>query len=204
MGIDLGVHEHVQGRRRSSIHRALRPLLMAMVLIASFGCEGRREHETTSDGGGDSTAASTESRASAPRKRSADTRRSSGGQATNEGGSGEREAVRGSATTPAPAGANHVRLVQRGCVQFDPQWTTLQVGQTLTWHSELGVPVTIHVPAGAFGTTEYIVRAGQSLTTGPARAPGTYAITSEPNACQGAPLGPRGSSPGVTIAAAGH
>jgi plastocyanin len=199
MGIDLGVHEQVQGRPRRSIHRALRPLLMALVLTGAFGCEARREHDTTADGGGDSTVASTESRASAPRKRSTGERRSSGGQATSEAGSAERD--RSASTTPAPAGANHVRLIQRGCVQFEPQWTTIQVGQTLTWHSELGVPVTIHLPAGAFEATEFIVRAGQSLTTGPARAAGAYPITSQPNACQGAPLGPRGSSPGVTIAA---
>lgn len=196
MGIDLGVHDHA----RRGMRLLLRSSLMAVMVIAAFGCEARREHETSPESASDSTAASGARRPSA-RTGGAGARPSSG--ARHEGGADrdEAESARGkTAATPA-AGPNHVRLIQHGCVQFEPQWASIEVGQTLTWHSELAVPVTIHVTAGAFSETEFIVRAGQSLTTGPARAPGAYAIHTEPTACQGAPLGPRGSTPGVTVTA---
>ena len=95
--------------------------------------------------------------------------------------------------------SNRVRLTQHGCIEFEPHWTTIRVGQSLTWHSELKVPVTIHVPAGAFDRMEYVVRAGQTVSTGPARSRGTYPMWSAPGACQGIARGVQGSGPGVTV-----
>jgi hypothetical protein len=100
----------------------------------------------------------------------------------------------------SPAGPmNRVRLTQHGCIRFEPQWSDIHVGQSLEWYSELKSTVTIHVSAGAFDKTEYVVGPGAMVSTGPARAAGSYSIGSEPAACQGAPLGARGSGPGVTV-----
>ena len=63
-------------------------------------------------------------------------------------------------------------------------------------------PVTLHVSAGAFDKTEYVVRPGGSITAGPARAAGSYTVWSEPAACQGPPRGVRGSGPGISVEAA--
>ena len=95
---------------------------------------------------------------------------------------------------------NRVHLINKGCVQLEPHWTTVRVGQSLEWRSELKTPVTIHVSPGAFDKTEYIVRAGASVSTGPARGRGPYSIWTEPAACQGIARGVQGSGPGVTVA----
>jgi hypothetical protein len=73
------------------------------------------------------------------------------------------------------------------------------VGESITWHSELEVPITLHVSTGAFDRSEYVVRPGGTVNTGPARSSGTFSIWSEPRSCQGVPRGVRGSGPGVTV-----
>jgi len=201
MGIDLGHLTRTRGLRTAGWRRALVATLTALALVTMFGCEARREHETSGAPAGEDSAATSGTSAARPH-RTATTGRKGGGSAgsrSTTGAANPGTSKEPSRSVAAPAGANHVRLLQRGCVQFEPQWTTIHVGQTLTWHSELAGPVTIHVAAGAFEGTEFIVRAGQSLTTGPARAPGSFSIWSGPAACQGAPLGPHGSGPGVTI-----
>jgi hypothetical protein len=65
--------------------------------------------------------------------------------------------------------------------------------------SELKSPVTIHVSPGAFDKTEYLVRPGAIMSTALARVAGSYSMWSEPAACQGEPLGARGTGPGVTV-----
>jgi len=100
----------------------------------------------------------------------------------------------------AASAGRHIRLVQKGCIEFDPPWTTIRVGQALTWHSHLKRKITIHVSAGAFPRTAYVVTAGGSVSTGPARKPGSYSMWSRPASCQGTPRGVHGGGPGVTIA----
>jgi hypothetical protein len=99
----------------------------------------------------------------------------------------------------AVSGGGHIRLIDRGCISFEPHWTTIRVGQSLTWHSDLKKAVTIHVPPGAFDRTEYVVPARGSVHTGPAQEPGDHGMWAMPAACQAAPHGVQGAGPGVTI-----
>jgi plastocyanin len=176
-----GVHGRARVPQGNSAHGAvLLALLMALLLAAGSGCGGRR-HES----------------------KSAATRR--GSDTTSTAGAARKSAKSGASEAAAPresksvGPANHVRLIQRGCVEFEPHWTTIRVGQPLTWHSDLKVSVTLHVPAGAFDRTEYVLRPGQNLSTGPARNRGTYPIWTDPAACQGIARGVQGSGPGVTV-----
>jgi hypothetical protein len=109
------------------------------------------------------------------------------------------------AEKPAPkpvaavSGGGHIRLIDRSCISFEPHWTTIRVGQSLTWHSELKKAVTIHVTPGAFERDEYELPAHGTVHTGPAQGPGDYGMWSMPAACQAAPHGVQGAGPGVTI-----
>jgi len=109
------------------------------------------------------------------------------------------------AEKPAPkpvaavSGGGHIRLIDRSCISFEPHWTTIRVGQSLTWHSELKKAVTIHVTPGAFERDEYVLPAHGTVHTGPAQEPGDYGMWSMPAACQAAPHGVQGAGPGVTI-----
>ncbi|HEY2954525.1 MAG TPA: hypothetical protein VGK89_04690 [Candidatus Eisenbacteria bacterium] len=104
-----------------------------------------------------------------------------------------------SSGTRSSAGAVHVRLTQGGCVEFEPQWATIRVGQSVVWHSRLKHSVTIHVRAGAFAHTAYTVRAGGTASSGPAKATGSYAMWTKPGACRGTPVGALGAGPGVKV-----
>lgn len=101
--------------------------------------------------------------------------------------------------TETVASTDHVRLIDNKCVQFEPHWTSISIGHSLTWTSELKAPVTIHVAAGAFDRTEFVVRPGASFTTGPALKAGMFTMWSEPAACQEISRGAQGTGPGVTI-----
>lgn len=113
--------------------------------------------------------------------------------------SAEKPAEKPAKPVAAVSGGGHIRLIDRGCVSFEPHWTTIRVGQSLTWHSELKKAVTIHVPPGAFERTEYVVPARGSAHTGPAQDPGDHGMWAMPAACQAAPHGVLGAGPGVTI-----
>jgi hypothetical protein len=102
----------------------------------------------------------------------------------------------------APAGpGNHVRITQEGCVQFEPRWASVHVGQPIVWTSALSAPVTIHVSSGAFDRSEFTVPAGTSVTTGPARGSGSFSIWTDPASCQTVPRGVHGAGPGITVVA---
>jgi plastocyanin len=131
----------------------------------------------------------------------------SGGSGSEAARAPEKAATKTGAK-PAPSGeiaasGGRVELRDRGCIAFEPHWSTIRVGQTLTWHSTLKKPVTIHVPPGVFDRTEYVVRPGGTARTGPAKEPGDHALWSMPAACQAAPHGVQGAGPGVTIEAGG-
>ena len=176
----------VPGRRPVvTIAAASRSALWCMtvvVLIAAFGCASGRAKKKTAD--------------TQPVADSSTSTSASGKSGTQAGGSAAHHDA-------SVAGAsNHVRLTEHGCIQFEPHWSSIHVGQTLVWDSKLKSPVTIHVSPGAFEKAEYVVRPGATLSTGPARAAGSYSIWSDPAACQGAPIGAHGSEPGVTVEAA--
>jgi plastocyanin len=107
-------------------------------------------------------------------------------------------AKRGAATEHA-GGKNVVQLSDRGCMNFEPRWASIHVGESVTWRSDLKSPVTIHVAIGAFEHTEFKVPAGGTVSSGPARIAGSFSIWCDPTACQGAPRGAQGSGPGVAV-----
>jgi len=169
--------------------RLVLAVLVALFVFASIGCGG---------GGGESTANRSESDSLAS---------SAGGEEAQPAPAdhGPAATTSSSADHAAPAAqAGVVRLVDKGCVQFEPHWITIAPGQTVTWVSELKAPVTVHVDAGAFNKTEFVVRPGARVTSGPAGSAKDYKVWTEPNACQGAPLGARGAGPGLTVEAGGH
>jgi hypothetical protein len=160
-----------------------RPLfvLTALVWVMTAGCGTRSAEKSATD---------------APAKGGA---ASSAGARVGDRGD-ERTAGGRDSRTVAPG--SRVRLTQKGCIQFEPRWVEVRAGQSLTWDSELESAVTIHVSPGAFEKSDYVVRAGASVSTGPALKPGSYAIWTEPVACQEVPRGVRGSGPGVVVGAA--
>jgi plastocyanin len=171
--------------------RLLLGMLAALFVFASLGCGG---------GGGESTATQSETSTDAPAS-------TAGGEdAPPTPSDPGQAATSSSAADPAATAAEPgvVRLVDKGCVQFEPHWVTIAPGQTVTWVSELTAPVTVHVDAGAFAKTQFVVRPGARVTSGPAGTAKDYKVWTEPNACQGAPLGARGSGPGVAVQATDH
>jgi hypothetical protein len=180
----MGFGHEVRGRVRAvSVAAACRsalPWVAVILLIAAVGCGTKhaKGRSAETQGGGDSSATA-----------------SAGLKSDAGAGSAHHQAGQ-------PAPTNHVRLTAHGCIQFEPHWSDIHIGQSLVLVSELKSPVTIHVSPGAFDKSEYMVRPGATLTTGPARAEGSYSMWSEPAACQGAPVGAHGSGPGVTVEAA--
>jgi hypothetical protein len=180
MGFGPEVHGRARAPRISAVCRSALALVSVVALIAVAGCGTKRAKQTSST-----------------------TRHGADSSATASAGA-KHEAKAGAAGhAPGPAGptgsTNRVRLTQHTCIQFDPQWCDIALGKPLIFYSELKAPVTIHVSGGAFAKTEFVVRPGATVSTGPAHATGSYSLWSEPAACQGAPLGARGSGPGVTV-----
>jgi hypothetical protein len=154
-------------------------------MIAALGCGKRSADQKSADG---PRAAESKPKATSAAKTSAGSRR---------GDKVEPAAVR---QDVVPSGrTNLIRLTEKGCVQLEPHWRTIRVGQSLEWRSDLASPVTIHVSSGAFDKAQFVVRPGGSVSTGPARTPGSFSIWTEPAACQGVPRGVQGSGPGVTV-----
>ena len=98
------------------------------------------------------------------------------------------------------AGTIHrITLTNKRCIRFDPQWTDVRMGQSVTWHSELKAPLTIYVSPGVFSRDHYLVRPGATVSTGPALAAGRYSFWTEPSACRVAPRGVLMAGPGVRV-----
>src|SRR5436309_3141767 len=93
---------------------------------------------------------------------------------------GAKNAAKSHATAamhPAVAsagGGTRVLLSEKGCIELEPHWTSIRLGQSLTWHSNLHSPVTIHVSPGAFDRTQFVVPAGASVNTSSARSAGSF------------------------------
>jgi plastocyanin len=148
---------------------AFATLVASILLIVAAGCGRERGGRTSADKGAEGGRASATDQAQAPKQAS-----------------------------PAP-GSYRVVLTDKECVAFDPHWITIPAGQSVTWQSRLARKVTIHVAAGAFDRSEFVVPAGGSVTSGPARGPGSFPITTDPTACRGIPRGAEGPAPGLTV-----
>jgi plastocyanin len=112
-------------------------------------------------------------------------------------------------TTPKPAtdrpqekptGSTHrIILTNQRCIEFEPHWTNVAVGQSVTWHSELKSPLTVHVTPGVFDKQSFVVRPGATVTSGPARKVGEFSFWTEPAACRNTPRGGLTAGPGVVV-----
>jgi len=97
------------------------------------------------------------------------------------------------------ANSHVVTLTDHRCVRFEPQWTEVHIGQTVTWRSELRRPIRIYVSPGVFDKLSYLVRPGATVTTSPIRESGEFSFWTEPSACREAPRGVLMAGPGVNV-----
>lgn len=172
MGIRLGAH----GRLEAPARRPVSALLTFLLLAAVVGC-GARQTEQASVG------------------------------PQSEGESSAQATVAATAQEPAthPSGRGRAGLIHRitlsdkRCIRFEPQWMSVRVGESLTWHSDLKSPMTIYVSPGVFAKESFRVRPGATISTGPARAAGRYSFWTEPAACRDAPRGVLLAGPGVRV-----
>jgi len=175
MGIRLGAYGRLGAPARGSL---IAPMTF-LLLIAVAGC-GSQKTEQASVGSG-STPSNGESSAQATVAASA---QEPAGQLSRRG----------------RAGTIHlITLSDARCIRFEPQWTTVRVGQSLRWHSDLKSPMTIYVSPGIFARDRFLVRPGATISTGPARAAGRYSFWTEPAACREAPRGVLLAGPGVRV-----
>jgi plastocyanin len=161
---------------RGPVRRPAPALLTTLLLTAVLGCGTRHTAQAP---------AGTRSEGESP----AEVTEVASTQMPAAGMHGRRPAVR----------IHQITMSDRRCIRFDPQWTTVRVGQSITWHSELKTPMTIYVSPGVFSSVSYFVQPGATVTTGPARAAGRYAFWTEPAACQEMPRGVLLSGPGVRV-----
>ena len=181
MGIRFGAH----GWLKTPARRRVAALLTFLLLAAVAGC-GTRQTEQASVG---------------PQSKG-----ESSAQATKGESSTQATAV-ATALDPAThlprsrrAGSIHlITLSDQRCIRFEPQWTRVRVGQSITWRSELKSPMTIYVSPGVFAKNSFRVRPGATISTGPALAEGRYSFWTEPAACRGVPRGVLLAGPGVKV-----
>ncbi len=170
MGIRLGTH----GRFRARARGPACALLTILLLTAVVGCGTRHTKQARA-----------------------------GSQ--SEGGSSAQATVVATAQDPAthlPASSGSIHgitLSDRRCVRFEPQWTSVRMGQSVTWHSELKSPIRIYVSPGVFDKESFLVRPGATVSTGPVRSVGRYSFWTEPSACRDTPRGGLLSGPGVRV-----
>ena len=94
---------------------------------------------------------------------------------------------------------HRITLTNHRCIRFEPQWTVVHVGETVTWRSELRTPMRIYVSPGVFDRMSFLVRPGATVSTGPARSVGRFSFWTEPCACREAPRGVLMAGPGVNV-----
>lgn len=166
--------------------------LTLLVFLAVAGCGARHTEQasnTPAPGTGSSERATMVASTQIPGTQTASTKDPVGGQVITSPAS---RAKRGRTI-------HRITLSQRRCIRFDPQWTSIRVGQSLTWHSELKTPLTIYISPGIFPRDNYTIQPGQTVTTGPAQSPGRYSFWTEPCACREAPRGVLLAGPGVRV-----
>ena len=172
MGIRLGTFEFLEAPAR----RPLIALLTLLLLSAIAGCGSKPTEQSSVNppAGSESSAEATVVAASeAPAPHPA-TRRRSGT-------------------------INVITLSNKRCIQFEPQWTSVRIGQSITWRSDLKTTMTIYVSPGVFARESFRVRPGATVSTGPALSEGRYSFWTEPSACREAPRGVLLAGPGVQV-----
>jgi len=192
------------GRPRSHRGWALRGMVAALVLctmFAAIGCgsKAKKSAAATEEESGPSpkSAAGSKAEPKTASKKGAKTAEKTTAKSTEK--AEEKSEKPAPKPVAAVSGGGSIQLVDRGCVSFEPHWTTIRVGQSLTFHNGLKKTVTVHVPPGVFDRDEYVVPARKSVRTGPAQETGDHGMWSMPAACQAAPHGVQGAGPGVTI-----
>jgi hypothetical protein len=201
MGVRPGSHGRLRALQVAPWAALMLSLLIVMAVAGCGAQNGKRESRSSAENDSKSGART----ATDEPERKASAQRSDGSSAkstdtkTSSKTTSARAASQGYA---APAGpGNHVRITQEGCVQFEPRWASVHLGQPIVWTSALSAPVTIHVSPGAFDRSEFTVPAGASVTTGPARGSGSFSIWTDPASCQTVPRGVNGPGPGINVVA---
>jgi plastocyanin len=195
------------GRPRSLRVWTPRGVGLALILctaIAAAGCGGKaRSPAATEEESGPSQPTKGDSRTAEkkPAKTATKSPGKSAAKAAEDKPAEKSDQAEKHASAPvrSVSGGGTITLVDRGCVSFEPHWTTIRVGQSLTFHSELKKSVTVHVTPGVFDRDEYVVEPKKYVHTGPAQEPGDHGMWSLPAACQAAPHGVQGAGPGVTV-----
>ena len=179
MVVSLGSH----GRLRSTARLPVFATMMVLLLVAAAGCGSSKTDQ-------------------------ASVTPSSDGRSTEAGSSGNATVTASTSATQTAAATqrrgragtiHRITLTDKRCIRFDPQWTDVRMGQSVTWHSELKAPLTIYVSPGVFKRDHYLVRPGATVSTGPALAAGRYSFWTEPSACRVAPRGVLMAGPGVRV-----
>jgi hypothetical protein len=176
------------GRVGTPARAALGALLM-FFLIALAGCGARKS---------DQAPAASDSQRSSPNDMVVANAPAPGTLGPNGTQSETETAIQGAQRMSAST-AHVIRLTDHRCVRFEPQWTNLHVGQTVTWRSELRKPIRIYVSPDVFDRLSYLVRPGATVTTSPVRESGQFSFWTEPCACREAPRGVLMAGPGVNV-----
>ena len=200
MRISLGA----QGRVEAPARRIGFALLAILLVTAVAGCGSRQTEQARTDSGSQMESAS-ESQAQSSQQVTP----TSGNQpetleqATTFAATPQSDhpASPGSPASPAPSAEtmHRIALTEDGCIKFEPQWTSVRLGQSIAWHSDLKKPITIYVSPGVFSSLSFVVKPGRTVSTGPALTSGRYSFWTEPAACREAPRGVMLSGPGVMV-----
>lgn len=179
----MRIGRRTHGQSGPPAHGPSPALLTILLLLAVVGCGTRQTEQAP--------AASKPEGESSSQPAVVATAQESGTHVT----AASRPAKLASSTGPI----HRITLSDKRCIQFEPQWTSVHMGQSITWHSELESPITIYVSPGVFSKLSFVVRPGATVSTGPARAVGRFSFWTEPTACQDSPRGVLLSGPGVTV-----
>src|SRR5262245_11506416 len=154
MESSLEVHGGSRGMRRWAQRAATGALALCLAMFLG-GCGSKQKGAATggTEKGGASQKATQEAggakEAKTGEKSAAKTTSKSAGKSTSKAAEKSADkakpAEKPATKVAAVPGGGSIRLVDRGCISFVPHWTTIRVGQSLTWHSELKTTVTIHV-----------------------------------------------------------
>ncbi len=178
MRIDLRVH----GPSAAPAFRPVTVLLALLLLTAVPGCGSDKAAQT----------------ADAPATTS-DVESSSEGTMVASAEALPADPAARRSSSPRPEPVHRITLSDHRCVRFEPQWTSVRVGQSIAWHSELKSAVRIYVSPGVFSRESFLIRPGATVRTGPALAVGRFSFWTEPSACREAPRGVLLAGPGVRV-----
>ena len=176
MNFRIGTHGRAMGRGPATA------LVTIILVVAVAGCGARHTEQAPA--------------ASRPAGESSD---QTTVVASTQGSANGPESSTRLSESARPGPVHRITLSNRRCIRFEPQWTSVRVGQSITWHSELRTPMRIYVSPGVFDRVSFLVRPGATVSTGPARSVGRFSFWTEPCACREAPRGVLLAGPGVRV-----